>query len=541
MRPHAPTRSLLAAILFLLAVPRPTVPQSNAERFELRGKVVNTVSGEPVARALVQIPGQPARFSDSDGAFAFADLPSGRTDLSAIKPGFFNERQLGASIVPDTSVDVPSGATVLVKLIPEGVIYGEVKNSEGQPMEGVTVRALRWLMVDGRRQLVTQKNAVTDDEGNFRLAELVPGKFYLTFLPGNQGGNMQLALWRKRKQVREGYGMQFYPGVADVSSASALRVRAGAQIHVIHNFVRQQLFQISGTVQGAALGRVITLELRDASGEPVQSQSRIDQKTGDFQISGIPAGNYLLMVNLLRQRSGSSDIDPPQNAMQAVHVAGDLSGVVVTPGSGISVAVQLRDESSGNASEPRPVLIRMVHKDFAQNVANITIPLPPGDSRPANRLENLSPGTYTVEAQPLSPLAYVAESRCGSLDLLRDDLVLGPGSAPPPIVVTLRNDVAQLTVGLRQKMRPAAILVYSSEYPRRSVLMPFSPLSPTVSFPSLPPGSYQVLALADVGDLEYRNPVAMEKYLAHAASLTLEPHDRTTVSVDVLDSLEQLE
>jgi hypothetical protein len=71
--------------------------------------------------------------------------------------------------------------------------------------------------------------------------------------------------------------------------------------------------------------------------------------------------------------------------------------------------------------------------------------------------------------------------------------------------------------------------------------MPFSPLSPTVSFPSLPPGSYQVLALADVGDLEYRNPVAMEKYLTHAASLTLEPHDRTTVSVDVLDSLEQLE
>jgi hypothetical protein len=399
MRPHALAHSLLVAVPFLLVVPRPTVAQTNAERFELRGKIVNTVSGEPVARALVQIPGQPARFSDSDGAFAFADLPSGRTDLFAIKPGFFNERQLGAWIVPDTSVEVPSSATVLVKLIPEGVIYGEVKNSEGQPMEGVTVRALRRLMVDGRRQLVTQREAVTDDEGNFRLAELVPGKFYLTFLPGNQGGNMQLGLRRKRKQQEEGYGMQFYPGVADVPSASVIQVRAGAQIHVTHNFVRQRLFQISGTVQGAAPGRVFSLELMDASGEPVQSHGRADQKTGDFQISGVTAGNYLLMVNQLRQRSfGGPDIDPPQNAMQPVHVAGDLSGVVVTPGAGISVAVQLRDESSGNASEPRPVMIRMVHKDFTQNGANITIPLPPGDSRPANRLENLSPGTHRGSA-----------------------------------------------------------------------------------------------------------------------------------------------
>jgi hypothetical protein len=131
--------------------------------------------------------------------------------------------------------------------------------------------------------------------------------------------------------------------------------------------------------------------------------------------------------------------------------------------------------------------------------------------------------------------------RCGSVDLLRDDLVLAPGSAPPPIDVTLRNDVAQLTVGFKQKGRPAAILVYSSEYPRRSVVMSFAPGSPTVSFPSLPPGAYQVLALKNVADLEYRNPVVTEKYLAHAASLTLQPRDNIAVSVDILDSLEQPE
>jgi hypothetical protein len=71
--------------------------------------------------------------------------------------------------------------------------------------------------------------------------------------------------------------------------------------------------------------------------------------------------------------------------------------------------------------------------------------------------------------------------------------------------------------------------------------MSLPPGSPTLSFPSLPPGAYQVLALASVGDLEFRNPTVMEKYLTHAIALTLQPHDNATVSVDIQDSLEQPE
>lgn len=57
---------------------------------------------------------------------------------------------------------------MVLKLTPEGIIYGEVKNESGEPVEGVTVRAQRWQVENGRKTLQNARDAATDDEGNFR-------------------------------------------------------------------------------------------------------------------------------------------------------------------------------------------------------------------------------------------------------------------------------------------------------------------------------------------------------------------------------------
>src|ERR1043166_317121 len=222
MCPNLPARPLLLSTLLLL-LPSSSPAQSDTRLYELRGKVISTATSEPVSGALVQIPGQPARFSDSDGTFAFADLPPGRVVISARKPGFFNQRELGGWIVSDPLIEVPSSAPVLVKLTPEAVIFGEVKNADGDPIEGIAVRAERWRVVDGRRQLQVEKQATTDDEGKFRMAELLPASYFLAFLPVDNGTTFVHAISRKAKP-QDGYGLQFYPGVADVQAATAFAV-----------------------------------------------------------------------------------------------------------------------------------------------------------------------------------------------------------------------------------------------------------------------------------------------------------------------------
>jgi len=538
MRSIRPATLPLVAILLLAQIAPAASAQADATLFELRGKVVNALTGEPIAGALMQLPGQPARFSDSDGNFSFAGLPRGRLVVSARKPGFFDEQRLDRWVVRDVSIEVPSDGPVVVKLTPEAVIFGEVKNAQGEPIEYVEVFAERWQMIDGRRRLQVVKNAMTDDEGNFRLAELVPGKYYLAFSPGERSGGAP----RRKRHEEQGYSLQFYPGVADAGAASAFQVRAGAQVHVTHTLSPQRLFQVSGTVHGVLSNGSFDLQLLNSSGESVQRNARVDRQSGEFRVSSVPAGNYLLTITQFRRALlDGSEQARPLTAAQPLQVTGDVTGVVLALGAGISLGVQLHDEIPAVSADPHRVIIQLRPKDFTSNEQRIIVPAVPEDPRPVTKFENLSPGRYSVEAQAAFPQGYVAELRCGSVDLLRDDLVIAPGAALPPVDVTLRDDGAQLTVAVKKADRAAPVLIYSEDSPRRSVLTVQPAGLTSVSVPNLPPGRYQVLAVTDVEDLEFRNPAAMEKYLGRASSVTLQPRDKAAVSVETLDVQEQPE
>src|ERR1700675_2496294 len=226
-------RSVLAFTISLTFLPlllcvAPALAQhTEADNFEVSGIVINSATGEPVSRALVQMqaPAARAQFAGTNGTFVFKNLARGRYNLTASKPGFFSEQQLGRwNAWMNSLQDVPSDKEVVLKLTPEGIIYGEVKNENGEPVEGVTVRAQRWQTENGRKSLQNVRDAATDDEGNFRLAELTPGSYHLSFVPLSRGGWVTYDKLNRRKQTDEGYGAQFYPGVADVESSTSIEL-----------------------------------------------------------------------------------------------------------------------------------------------------------------------------------------------------------------------------------------------------------------------------------------------------------------------------
>ncbi len=526
---------LIPPLLILASLGVRALPQRSApDKFELRGKVINAMTGEPVSGALIQVPGQPSRFSADDGTFVLTDLASGRIYVRARKPGFFNQEDLGPGF--DSWIDVPSSYGITVKLSPEGIIYGEVKDANGQPLDGVAVRAERWRASEGRGQLTTERETTSDDEGNFRLAELSPGRYYLAFLPASHGWSTQNGLRSKRKS-QEGYARQFYPGVTDRAAATTFQIRPGAQLHVSHSIVKQRLFEVSGTVRGVAPADNFTVMVTGDSGDPVQRNVHINPTTGEFQIPGIPAGTFMLTA-LFFGRTAAADSSPePLQAMLLIHVAEDLSGLVLVPGRGAEVPVRLQDESSSSDNAPHQVYLNLLHRDFDQFGSTLQLSTPPAAPNAPTGFQHLAPGAYSVQAT--APYGYIASLRCGSIDLLRDDLVIAPGSALPAIDVTLRDDSAQLSVSLNQKNRSAAVIIYSEEYPSRSILSRPNPGAGSVSAPFLPPGTYQVIALAGANDVEFRNPAVMERFLNQAKTVTLQPRDSTALTVDVQDAAER--
>jgi len=430
---------------------------------------------------------------------------------------------------------------VVLKLIPEVIIYGEVKNEIGEPVEGVTVRAQRWQAEVGQKQLRNFGEGVTDDEGKFRIAELKPGKYQLAFLPGNRGGWSVISKLRRREQAAQGYGVQFYPGVQDPALAMGIELRAGAKFHVSQTLSRERLYEIAGVVRGASSASGSSVSLMDAEGNIMQRIVRMDPKTGEFQIPGIPAGTYLLSAMGFdeTQNGGNTPATTRLRATLPVHVKSDLAGVVLTLGQGISVGVRVDDEAptdeEGNVHQ---VFVRLISKEFPQYSPGTQVP-PHGDERLEPKIDDILPGTYTVEAM-LNHSGYIASLRSGHTDLLRDELTVAPGTVPPPIEVTVRTDGAQLSVTTLENGVPAAagVVLYSQEYPRRSLASQSNELG-KLSMAGIPPGQYEVIAVRNAQDLEFLNPASMEKYMEHAVAVTLHSNDEASVRVEVQEPEEQ--
>jgi hypothetical protein len=544
MRRSVPAFTISFAFLqALLCVAPSLAQQAETNDFEVRGIVINAATGEPVGRALVQMqsPITKTQFSGTDGKFVFKNLARGRYFLTALKPGFFNERQLGRWNAWHSFQDIPSDKEVVLKLAPEGIIYGEVKNENGEPVEGVTVRAQLWQMENGRKSLQNARDGMTDDEGNFRLAELTPGSYHLFFVPANRGGWVTNDKLNRKKQSDQGYGSQFYPGVADAESAAAIELRAGAKVHITQALGRQRLFEVAGVVRGANPAGGFNLMLMDTSGDVVQKVVHIDPKSGEFQIPGVPAGTYMLLASALApNENGTQAIQPQLTATQVIHLKSDLAGLVLMLGRGISMAVHVNGGITPAGTENGPqVMVRLTSKDFVQNSFGIMAPPQRGEEKPEARIEYLPPGTYTVEVGPNQP-GYIASLRSGNVDLLRDDLTITAGAAPQPIEVTLGSDGARLNGNVTEKGQPAAagVVIYSEEYPRRSVLILTSEIG-AFSEGNLAPGKYQVIAMKDVHGLEFRNPAAMEKYLENASEVTLQPGVETSVRAEVQEPPER--
>lgn len=508
-------------------------PPSPTGNYSLSGTVVTSTSGEPIPHALVQLMGMQQRvaMTDSSGSFAFDHLAAGQATLTARKPGFFSVQRSERGEAAQVAVGLDTAAVTL-KLAPEAIIFGHIQNTAGEPLEGANVRLLSSRIMGGRRTNQPRTGIRTDEEGNFRIANLEAGTYYLSV-----GGGRDLPSQIDTDAPQDGYpAVVFYPGVADFAAASPIRLQPGQQVEADFKLKPIRVYNVFGRVVGFSPELSFGVQL--VTGPPGEARlATRSEPSGEFEALHVPPGNYLVTADS-RGRNGQN-----LYAEVPLNVSADVSGLVVPLVPAISIPVVERDEFTSPESTSRPlpanvprfsIWLQAVdgergqgHFDFSHDGVS---------NKRSMSLNDVRPGVYNPVFNVNGPW-YVATAVCGSTDLLQQPLTVAAGTSPQPIEVTLRDDAASLsgTVALRSDSAPVHLLLYSNSAPMRPPQEGFASAPQGMfGFSGIAPGDYTVVALDRIDDLEYMNPAAMQEYLGRGKRISLQPGEKARVSLDVI-------
>lgn len=341
------------------------------------GQVIDGDTGGPVGGAVVMLramtPGmgmQPAYvFADGDGRFMFSGVAPGDYGMNLFLAGYIpaqhgQRRPAGPSSALTVTANQPV-TDVTTRMWRAAAISGVVFDEAGEPAVGAEVRALRVTMAGGRRVVAPAgpPQAMTDDRGMYRLANLRPGQYYVLAPSTTRSVATSTVRWygetsvgpdegTLRQRLRESraptpsplglrvgddivssitlrtstaprlradgrlevYRTIYHPSAASLDRATPVRVLSGEQRDGVDlRLVAEPAARVSGVVvgpDGPAAGLGVRLLPADAGA--LQESARLETAEttsgpdGRFTLLGVPPGRYAVSVLRVPQATSTT-------------------------------------------------------------------------------------------------------------------------------------------------------------------------------------------------------------------------------------------
>lgn len=505
----------------------------------LRGQVVSSADGAPVRGALVQLTGEEPQsaMTASDGTFAFPNLKAADFGVQVRKPGYFTPQQLYPASAPAVSIHLDANtAHLTLELIPEGVVAGRILDESGEPVEGMQV----WLQPTKSEKAAgvfprrDRMGVQSNEAGEYRIAGIRPGSYLLIASTNQTSPSSEFLVQTDSvRQSRRGFPTTYYPGTISRRQAVPVRVKAGSVQQLEIRVAKQPLYRIAGRVEapGAAEGVIVILvSLANHSPFGVMRGST----DGAFVFPEVSPGEYLLWAAV--DSNGSESEEDIRLGSRYLNVTGNLSGLAIPLAKAVSTEVHVRYELSHDTHAASPVLeeplpIFFSRLDAQEDLLQMLRMKPPEDEGGVSH-SFFEPGTYRLRTRPEAKM-YVARATSGGTDLLREDLVVGPGSIPAPIEIVLRDDGAAVDgkVAGTAAMEEGRVLALPEDAPRRAVSTGVA-ANGSFHFANLPPGSYTIVALQNADALDLDDAQTLTRATHLGASLQLQANASSTVNLE---------
>jgi uncharacterized GH25 family protein len=272
--------------------------------------------------------------TDEKGQFKFSNVAPGSYYVRASHAGMAlksHHWQDGVFI----TLEPGKAQTLELIMAPTAAIQGQVLNEEGEPMQNVSVMAMRYGYTTMGRHLAQATNASTDDKGQFRLFGLQPGS-YLVAAGGGEGydgGGVAAVAGSSSatpsKQNQTVYTMTYYPNESSPEHATPIVLKPGDEAQASFTLTRVPAHNVSGTVAGLAttandkseVNFRMVMAMRE--GYPAPAGMAMVGKDSTFKIRNLPAAKYKIV--LMRT---SGDVNSTGSADVVVE-SSDVTGVVI--------------------------------------------------------------------------------------------------------------------------------------------------------------------------------------------------------------------
>jgi protocatechuate 3,4-dioxygenase beta subunit len=354
----------------LLAVPMsqavPATPPVSAAPAGMSGQIAGRVTVEgantPLSGARVSlIPtsrptgpmGPPAQaLTDQDGRFVFNRVAPGSYRMSVQKTGFAPLNEPGRD--PATQVNAGQTTEIALRLQVGAVISGKILDASGEPVSDLRVMAMHRIngnapgAAAGRLIPAPGGGQQTNDLGEFRIASLAPGEYYVAAMPRGLpfGGPAVTPTANATTNVTT-----YYPGTLDQAAAQTVKVAAGETVNnIAFSMQSAPAFRVSGRVvdeNGAPVAGAMVMLMSDPRGNAFMGPMG-NARTGDdgrFTFGEVPSGAYRVNASVPVLMNGS---------------AGAASGGVqggVSGGSYSSYSWSIGSGPGGAGAQPAEVIV----------------------------------------------------------------------------------------------------------------------------------------------------------------------------------------
>jgi len=508
--------------------------------FEVSGALVNSVSGEVVHNAFVQLMAsrqadQPRRSEvGTDGSFVFHDVPAGKYNLSAQAPGFllqsFDQHDGFSTAIVVGPDKVSTG--IIFRMRPMSAITGRVLDEHNEAVRDAQVWLFQKRNDMGRSTVERRGQSQTDDLGEYRFGHLGPGTYYVVvsaqpwyrryFQGGYRRGGFTQHATDVDPALDVAYPLIYYPGTTDSDEAGAIVLGAGDRISADFNLMPVQSLHLTVREGGGEANQPPAQPnfRQIAFGQPIGfEQANVVFQQGELDISGIAPGNYDLNLYHFDPKGGGRT-----NQRQSLNLvqSGDLDVSAAGSFEAVHGVVKFDDAPPQNAF--------LQFRDLGS-----------GNSMGARVNEN---GEFSV--QPEVPGRYVAILANAAGYAIRSISATGArvtgrtleitGAQPVELSIVVSKGVGTINGTVMDGDKPVSgvmVVLVPEEISDNASLFrrDQSDSDGTFTLPDVVPGRYTALAIRNGWDLEWGSADVLRPYLAHGTPVQIGGKQQLDVKV----------